>query len=148
MPDLSLLLPMLALLIVIGGIAGVIAGLLGVGGGIVLVPAFFFMFSHLGYGGPQLMQVCLGTSLATIMVTALKSVRAHDAKGAVEWAVLKGWGPAIAIGAVAGFFMAAQLRSVTLQALFGILALLAGAYMAFGRADWRLGQALPQGPVV
>ncbi|MDZ7909805.1 MAG: sulfite exporter TauE/SafE family protein [Gemmobacter sp.] len=34
----------------------------------------------------------------------------------------------------------------TLQALFGILALLAGAYMAFGRADWRLGQALPQGP--
>lgn len=146
MPDLSLLLPMLALLIVIGGIAGVIAGLLGVGGGIVLVPAFFFMFSHLGYGGPQLMQVCLGTSLATIMVTALKSVRAHDAKGAVEWAVLKGWGPAIALGAVAGFFMAAQLRSVTLQALFGILALLAGAYMAFGRADWRLGQALPQGP--
>ena len=87
---------------------GVIAGLLGVGGGIVLVPAFFYTFSHLGYDGPQLMQVCLGTSLATIMATAMRSVRAHDRKGAVDWDLLKGWAPPIAIGAVAGFILGFQ----------------------------------------
>ena len=97
MPDLASLLPMLLLLIVIGGFAGVIAGLLGVGGGIVLVPAFFYTFAHLGYDGPQLMQVCLGTSLATIMATAMRSVRGHDRKGAVDWGLLKGWAPAIAL---------------------------------------------------
>ncbi len=146
MPDPAAFLPMLALLVAIGGLAGVIAGLLGVGGGIVLVPAFFYTFAHLGYDGPQLMQVCLGTSLATIMATAMRSVRAHDRKGAVDWALLKGWAPAIAIGAVIGFFLAAQLRSATLQAVFGGLGLLAGLWMAFGRADWRLGAALPSGP--
>ena len=70
MPDLSLLLPMIAALVVIGALAGVIGGLLGVGGGIVLVPAFFYAFGHLGYGGSQLMQVCVATSMATIVVTS------------------------------------------------------------------------------
>lgn len=146
MTDPMIWLPMLLLMVGIGAFAGVIAGLLGVGGGIVLVPAFFYAFSHLGYDGPQLMQVCLGTSLATIMATAMRSVRAHDRKGAVDWALLKGWAPAIATGAIVGFFLATRLRSVTLQMVFGVLGLVAGLWMAFGRADWRLGQALPQGP--
>jgi uncharacterized membrane protein YfcA len=63
-------------LIVIGGFAGVIGGLLGVGGGIVLVPAFFYAFKALGYGGDHLMQVCVATSLATIVVTSIRSVGA------------------------------------------------------------------------
>ena len=50
MPDLATALPMLAALLVIGAFAGVVGGLLGVGGGIVLVPAFFYAFGHLGYG--------------------------------------------------------------------------------------------------
>ena len=145
MPDLSTLLPMLALLLVIGGFAGIIAGLLGVGGGIVLVPAFFYMFSHLGYGSAQLMQVCLATSLATIVVTSARSVIAHHKRGAVDWDVLRGWWPFIAAGAVIGMLTAAQLRSVTLQAIFGVLALIAGLYMAFGRSHWRLGSEMPKG---
>ena len=55
--DMTLLLELLAFLIVIGGAAGVLAGLLGVGGGIVLVPSFFYTFQLLGLSGPQLMQV-------------------------------------------------------------------------------------------
>lgn len=145
MAEIATYLPMLLLLIVIGGFAGVIAGLLGVGGGIVLVPAFFYTFAHLGYDGPQLMQVCLGTSLATIMATALRSVRGHDRKGAVDWAILKGWAPAIALGAVAGFLLAARLKSDTLQLVFGGLGLIAGLWMAFGRAEWRLADHLPEG---
>ena len=48
MPEMSLLLPLLAFLLAIGAFAGVLAGLLGVGGGIVLVPAFFYSFQVLG----------------------------------------------------------------------------------------------------
>ena len=57
MPDLASLLPLVALLLVIGGFAGIVAGRLGGGGGLALVPAFFYAFEHLGYGGPKLMQV-------------------------------------------------------------------------------------------
>lgn len=145
MPDPLLLIQMAGLLLLIGAVAGVVAGLLGVGGGIVLVPAFFYAFSALGYGGAQLMQICLATSLATIIVTSIKSVRAHHARGAVDWEILRGWGPGIAIGAVMGVAVAAGLASVVLQGIFGVLGLSVGLYLAFGRAHWRLGDTMPRG---
>ncbi|MBN2905488.1 MAG: sulfite exporter TauE/SafE family protein [Rhodobacteraceae bacterium] len=145
MPELSLILPMLVLLMAIGAFAGVIAGLLGVGGGIILVPAFFYAFSGLGYESPQLMQVCLATSLATIIVTSLRSVASHNKKGAVDWEILKGWAPGIAVGAVIGVLVAASLRSVVLQGIFGVLGITVGLYMGLGRAHWRLGEAMPRG---
>ena len=145
MPDLSLLLPMLVLLLLIGAFAGVIAGLLGVGGGIILVPAFFYAFTYLGYGGPHILQVCVATSLATIIVTSVRSVVAHNRKGAVDWAILRSWAPGIVIGAVLGVLVVAQLRTTTLQAIFGALALVVAFYLGFGRSEWRLGAAMPKG---
>ncbi|GAA6207946.1 sulfite exporter TauE/SafE family protein [Cognatishimia sp. WU-CL00825] len=145
MPDLSLLLPMAALLLVIGALAGVLAGLLGVGGGIVLVPAFFYAFQTLGYEGPQLMQMCLATSLATIIVTSMRSVLSHNKKGAVDWAILRGWAPGIAVGAIIGVAVVSNLRSTTLQAVFGVLGIVIGLYMGFGKAHWRLGPEMPKG---
>ncbi|MEM7318863.1 MAG: sulfite exporter TauE/SafE family protein [Pseudomonadota bacterium] len=145
MPDTSLLFQMLALLLVIGAFAGVLAGLLGVGGGIVLVPAFFFAFQTLGYDGPQLMQMCLATSLATIIVTSVRSVLGHHRKGAVDWDILRGWSPGIALGAILGVLVASSLHSVALQALFGCLGIVIGAYLGLGRSDWRLADAMPQG---
>ena len=136
---------MLVLLAAIGAFAGVLAGLLGVGGGIVLVPAFFYAFQTLGYDGPDLMQMCLATSLATIIVTSVRSVLSHNKKGAVDWQILRTWAPGIVVGAVLGMLVVAQLRSGTLQAIFGILALIVGLYMGFGRKDWRLGAAMPTG---
>ncbi len=145
MPDVGLLVQMVLLLLAIGAIAGVIAGMLGVGGGIILVPAFFYAFTALGYGGPQLMQVCLATSLATIIVTSVKSVRSHNRRGAVDWAILKGWAPWIGAGAVVGMIAASGLRSVILQGIFGVLGLTVGLYLALGRDHWRLGERMPQG---
>ena len=145
MPDTMLLLQMLVLLMVIGGVAGVLAGLLGVGGGIVLVPSFFYAFQTLGYGGPQLMQMCLATSLATIIVTSIRSVLSHNKKGAVDWTILRGWGPGIAIGALVGVLVASSLRSSTLQGLFGVLGVVIGLYLGLGKSEWRLGEAMPKG---
>jgi uncharacterized protein len=147
MPELSALLPLFFALLAIGAFAGLIGGLLGVGGGIVLVPAFFYAFGTLGFGGDQLMQVCVATSMATIVITSLRSVSGHNRKGAVDWEVLKSWGPALVISAAIGTFVASRVSSMTLQAVFGALAGLAGLWMAFGRDDWRLGQVMPVEPV-
>jgi uncharacterized membrane protein YfcA len=143
MPEMSDVLPMVGLILVIGALAGVLAGLLGVGGGIVLVPAFYFAFEGLGYGPDGLMQICLATSLATIMVTSVRSVLAHNKTGAVDWTILKAWGPGIGVGALFGVVAASGLRNEALMAIFGGLGLTMGLFMAFGRADWRLGETMP-----
>ena len=147
MDDMMLLAAMAGLLLALGAFAGVLAGLLGVGGGIILVPAFFYVFSALGFDSPQLMQLCLGTSLATIIVTSVRSVMAHHKKGAVDWPILRAWAVGIAIGATIGVFIAASLRSEMLQAIFVVLAIVVGLYMTVGRDHWRLGQQMPTGIV-
>ena len=147
MDDISLLMTLLGLLLAIGAVAGLIAGLLGVGGGIVLVPAFFYSFSALGYGSAYLMQVCLATSLATIIVTSLRSVSSHHKRGAVDWEILRGWAPGIVAGAVVGVLVASSLRSVVLQGIFGVLGVLIGLYLAFGKTGWQLADRMPGGPV-
>ena len=147
MPDLATLAPMVVILLLIGAATGVIAGLLGVGGGIVLVPAFFYLFSNLNMGGSHLMQVCIGTSAATIVVTSARSVLLHNRKGAVDWQLLRDWAPFLVLGSVIGVLVASLLKTTELQVVFAVLAGLAGLYMAFGRSDWRLGPAMPGQPL-
>lgn len=145
MVEIIPLIPMILMLMAVGAFAGLLAGLLGVGGGIVLVPAFFWLFSAMGYGSDQLMQVCLATSLATIIVTSARSVMSHHKKGAVNWDILRGWAPGIMLGAVLGVAVVSRLTTPTLQVIFGGLAVLIALYMAFGRSEWRLGSVMPTG---
>ncbi|HMQ39994.1 MAG TPA: sulfite exporter TauE/SafE family protein [Paracoccus sp. (in: a-proteobacteria)] len=142
----DLILPALTLAVV-GAFAGVLAGLLGVGGGIVLVPAFLYLFSTSGYGSDDLMQICLATSLATIIVTSARSVMAHNRKGAVDWQVLKDWAPGIMFGAAVGVMLVSSLRTHTLQIIFGVLVVVIATYMMIGKSSWRLAEDMPQGPV-
>ena len=102
---------MVIALAIVGAVAGVIAGLFGVGGGMILVPAFYYAFTTLGYAHQDLMQICLATSLATIVVTSLRSLSAHNKRGGVDWDVLRTWAPGIMIGALVSVAFAAQLRS-------------------------------------
>ncbi|QPH53602.1 sulfite exporter TauE/SafE family protein [Pontivivens ytuae] len=145
MPPIADLLPLVLLLLATGALAGVVAGLLGVGGGIVLVPVFFYVFSVAGYESAELMRVCLATSLATIIVTSARSVSSHAKKGAVDWVILRRWGPGIVIGALIGVFAVEGLESRTLQMIFGILGCVIAAYFAFGKSEWRLGDQMPGG---
>ncbi len=126
-------------------VAGVIAGLLGVGGGIILVPTFLVTFSALGYDSAWLMQICLGTSLATIIVTSIRSLGKHRARGAVDTSILKGWAPGIAAGALVGVAVANRLSSTTLEAVFGVLTIGIGFWLAIGNRDWRLANDMPTG---
>jgi len=145
MPEFITLLPVILTLLAVGAVAGVLAGLLGVGGGIVLVPAFFYSFSSLGYDNAQLMQICVATSLATIVFTSIRSVSSHHKKGAVDWDILKTWAPGIMVGAIVGVLVAARLPSSVLVMVFGCLGICVGLYMAFGNKDWTLGDQMPTG---
>src|SRR5215471_14218287 len=91
-----------------GVITGLLAGLFGIGGGAVVVPVLFEVFRILGVPEEVRMQLCVGTSLAIIVPTAVRSYQAHRARGLVITAVLRSWGlPAVvgvALGSVAAAF--------------------------------------------
>ena len=147
LPSLAETWPLALLLVAIGGVAGVISGLLGVGGGIVLVPALLQTFAALGYDGPKIMQVCLATSLATMIFTSSRALRGHARRGAMDGGLLRAWAPGIAAGAILGVLAADRLPSDALVLIFGVLGLGIGIQIGFGRETGRAGAAMPTGAV-
>lgn len=105
---------------VFGSIAGVIAGMLGVGGGIVVVPILFFLFTSQGFAPEHIMQMALGTSLGSIMFTSVSSFRAHHRRGAVHWDIVKKITPGILIGTFSGTWVAALLSTAFLKGFFAL----------------------------
>ena len=139
------LLPHVLAVLAAGAFAGILAGLLGVGGGIVLVPAYGAILAAAGYGGGDMMQICLATSLSTIIVTSMRSVTAHHRRGAVDWQILRDWAPWIVLGAFAGVWLVSRLTTHELQVIFGVLVFAVASYMLLSRSEWRLSDQAPQG---
>ena len=90
-------------MLVAGLFAGFVAGMFGIGGGFVVVPALAAVLTVLPHegGDEHIMHVAIGTSLATIFFTSLRSVQAHAKRGAVDWNILKGWLPWVVGGVIA-----------------------------------------------
>ncbi len=137
------LLPFALGLLVTGVIAGVLSGLLGVGGGIVIVPVLYYVFHALGIDDGILMHLAVGTSLATIIPTTIRSMMKHAEHGAVDFQVLRAWVPGILIGVVAGAFIAGVADGKTLTLIFAVFALVFAANLAFVKESWTLGRAVP-----
>lgn len=112
-----------------GAAAGLSAGLLGIGGGLIIVPILFFIFSQQAVPSDHVMHMALATSLATIIVTSLSSARAHHKRGAVLWPVVFSLSPGILIGAWLGAVFASGLSSGILRPVFGLFELLVAAHL-------------------
>ncbi|WP_163078714.1 TSUP family transporter, partial [Acinetobacter baumannii] len=74
-----------------GAATGILAGVFGVGGGAVIVPVLYELFGVVGVPLEVRMPLCVGTSLAIIIPTSIRSFQAHRARGAVDLDVLKAW---------------------------------------------------------
>ncbi|QKT03238.1 sulfite exporter TauE/SafE family protein [Ectothiorhodospiraceae bacterium 2226] len=122
----------LFLYLMIGALAGTLAGLLGVGGGLVVVPALAFLFAAQEVDAGVIMHLALGTSLATIVVTAASSSYAHHRRGAVLWDVVARLTPGLVVGVFVGALMADHLPTRALTVIVGLFALSVAAQMAFG----------------
>lgn len=148
MEDISLVsLALLAgALLATGVVAGIIAGLLGVGGGIVIVPVLYYMFSGLGIDQDVLMHLAVGTSLATILATGTSSARAHWKRGSVDVDLLKSWWWAIALGVIGGATLAGNLSGGALTLIFGVVALVVSANMLLRKEGSAIAEKLPGSP--
>jgi len=121
-------LPYLAL----GCIAGLLAGLLGVGGGLIIVPVLALLFQQQGFDTDKLMQLALGTSLATIIATSMSSIAAHHRQSNIQWPVFRSLTPGIIVGVLCGSWLADQINSNTLRIGFSIFALIVALQMLLG----------------
>ena len=125
--------PLVVSMLFAGLFAGFVAGMFGIGGGFVVVPALAVVLSVLPHGGSeeQVMHVAIGTSLATIFFTSLRSVQAHAKRGAVDWIILKAWMPMVAVGALLGVVLTGMMDGSALKIVFGCGVFLMGLHFIF-----------------
>lgn len=114
--DISLI----AGLLVLGAAVGFAAGLLGIGGGMLLVPFMTMILTAKAFPEEHVIHMAIATSLATIMFTSLSSVRAHHARGALRWDIVKLLAPGILLGSWIGPWIGAQMNASALALSFAV----------------------------
>ncbi len=145
MEDLLFYAALAAGIALIGAFAGLMAGLLGIGGGVVIVPALYYIEGLIGVADVHRMHLAVGTSLAVIMVTAVTSVATHWRMKAVDTKVLRTYGPGVIAGVLAGTLIAAFVKGAVLTAVFAAAAIAVSLNMLRGNRAFRLGDGAPGG---
>jgi len=136
------------LLVLVGALAGFLAGIFGIGGGAILVPVLYECFRLASVPLEVRMPLCVGTSLAIIIPTSIRSFRAHYARGAVDMSVIRAWWLTILIGVIAGSAIARIAPERLFKYVFVAVAWSAAFRLIFGRESWKLGDELPKGPLM
>ncbi len=130
-----------------GIVAGLLAGIFGIGGGGVIVPVLYQALDTLGFSSSVTMHVAVGSSLAFIVPTSIRSFQAHRARGAVDMEVLKSWVVVVPLGVVVASIVAALVGGAEMRAIFAVIALLVGIRLLFNRESWKIGDEVPTGPI-
>ncbi|MEM8539969.1 MAG: sulfite exporter TauE/SafE family protein [Pseudomonadota bacterium] len=130
-----------------GVIAGFLAGVFGIGGGAILVPVFFQAFGWAGVDDAVRMHLAVGTSLAIIVPTSLRSFSAHYKNGAVAMDLLKSFVFTVPIGVLFATLVIASISSEELRIVFAFIAIAVGLRLIFHRESWKLGNDIPVGPL-
>src|ERR1700683_1284769 len=134
----------LAVAIVIGGVVtGILAGLFGIGGGAVIVPVLYEVFRLLNVPDEVRMQLCVGTSIAIILPTTIRSYLTHRAKGLVIPHVIRLWALPAVIGVACGAAIAAFAPAAVFKLAFVVIAGFIATKFLFAGDRCNLGTELP-----
>ena len=133
-----------AVLLTAGVLTGLLAGLLGIGGGAIIVPVLYYLFGILDVPDDIRMHLSVGTSLAVIIPTSLRSYVSHRKRGAVDFEALRIWALPVILGVVAGAAIAAVVNADVLKLVFGLFGVSLGSQMLFvGTHPIRVADDLP-----
>lgn len=131
-----------------GVVSGLLAGIFGIGGGAVLVPVFYQVFGMLGVDEAVKMHLAVGSSLAIIIPTSIRSFTGHKARGVVDMDLLRKFLIPVPVGVILASITAAYISSEGLRIIFAVIMLLVAFRMLFNRESWRLGDDLPRNPAL
>jgi uncharacterized membrane protein YfcA len=134
----------LVLCVLAGGVVtGILAGLFGIGGGGIIVPVLYEVFGVMHVPDAVRMQLCIGTSLAIIVPTTVRSYMAHKKKGAVIPDVVRIWTLPAIVGVVIGSATASFAPSTVFKIAFVVFAAFISIKMLFAGDRWNLSKELP-----
>ncbi len=139
------LLELVLLLLATGALAGFLAGIFGIGGGAVLVPVLYECFRIAGVPLEVRMPLCIGTSLAIIIPTSIRSWQAHHKRGSVDMDILLKWALPVLAGVILGSVIARYAPEKLFKYVFVGVAWSAAARLLLGKENWRLGDEMPKG---
>jgi len=103
----------------VGFAAGFFSGFLGLGGGVIMVPAFFFILR-------LELKECLGNSLVVIAFLAIPGSIIHTLLGHVDWTIALLMIAGVMPGAYLGSFFTLRARSKRVLLLFSFFLLAIG----------------------
>ena len=109
-------------------VTGFMAGFFGIGGGLIMVPILFYIFSFAGIEQVFIMHLALGTSFSIIIPTSIISTMTHMKFKAVDFSIVKTFGVFVAIGVVFGTIFAVSLKTSSLVLFFSIMTMLFSLY--------------------
>jgi uncharacterized protein len=135
-------------LLAAGALTGLLAGVFGVGGGAVAVPILYELFRIVEVPEEVRMPLCVGTSLAIIIPTSIRSFNAHRAKGAVDMSILRVWAVPVVLGVIMGSFVARYAPADLFKAVFVAVAGVSAIRLLFGKDTWRFGLDMPSKPIM
>jgi uncharacterized membrane protein YfcA len=137
----------LVLALLVGGvISGILAGVFGVSGGSVIVPVLYEGFRALGVPEDVRMQLCLGTSIAIVVPTTIRSYLTHRTKGVVVPGVIRQWALPSVIGVACSSVVAAFAPAIVMTLAFVVVASFIAIKLLFAGDRWNIGTELP-GPI-
>ena len=109
-------------------VTGFMAGFFGIGGGLIMVPILFYIFSFAGIEQVFIMHLALGTSFSIIIPTSIISTMTHMKFKAVDFSIVKTFGAFVAVGVVFGTIFAVSLKTSSLVLFFSIMTMLFSLY--------------------
>ena len=131
------------ILLALGAAIGFLAGLLGIGGGLTLIPVLTFIFTTQHFAEDHIVHMAVATATATMVFTALSSVRAHHRQKAVLWPVVYAMAPGIVIGSLIGPQLASALPTRAFAAVFGLFVWFSATRMLLIAVKPQPGRELP-----
>jgi uncharacterized membrane protein YfcA len=140
---------LLVMAVLVAGVAtGILAGLFGIGGGAIIVPVLYEVFRILGVPEEVRMQLCVGTSMAIILPTTVRSYLAHRARGAVLEGVMRAWAVPAVLGVAAGSIIAYFAPGAVFKVVFVVTVTIIAIKLLFGRESWRIADDFPGRPAM
>ena len=109
-------------------VVGFMAGLFGIGGGLIMVPVLFYVFSFVGIERTVVMHLAIGTSFSIIIPNSIISTITHMKFKAVDFSIIKTFGAFIVIGVMFGTLFAVSLKTSSLILFFSIMTMIFAIY--------------------
>jgi uncharacterized protein len=134
---------LVAVIVVAGVVTGLLAGMFGIGGGAVIVPVLYEVFGLLSVPEAVRMQLCVGTSIAIIVPTTIRSYLAHRAKGLIIPGVIRLWAIPAVLGVACGAAIAAFAPPTVFKIAFVVIATFIAVKFLLAGDRWNIANELP-----